>query len=519
MINIFKDIKLTGKAKTVSVALPAISLISLIICGFIVNLSITSFITSILFVLIFDALFFFYLECFAPKIFDIRGSVYFLTIAPAACLVLCFTGIFEIRMFVLFAVIVFIAGFADMGLGFINLLGYILLSFVLNGNIELTEAPFYVVIFIICILLHSIVSSKSLLYCELTVFFADILSLLIFAKFDFSVIISVCNILAIAFSLLMPALFYLLATRFNLKPPADVKADVPVVISADVTEAVTTPEPVSQKVQPAKNIKTSKKSNYKNKNTSKNKPSENLIPTEKAQASNVADITEVTTTQKDIAESADSNITAKEYADNVRIKELCEENEKVSRINEELNERLNELNTRPLSIEDAASLEGPYMTDIKNMSAKAYSHCLKIANLSAELASIIGCDDEYAFALGLYHEAPKLLGDDFESILKEKYHVPSHITRVITILRNKDNTMPFTREAGIVYLTDDILGTIHYVRVKNKADDISIEHIVNNTIKIRKEQNFLRLAGFSNEELQLLKLYYYELGGKYDTSD
>ena len=67
-------------------------------------------------------------------------------------------------------------------------------------------------------------------------------------------------------------------------------------------------------------------------------------------------------------------------------------------------------------------------------------------------------------------------------------------------------------------LTDDILNTIYYLKAKNN-DDVSIERIVNNTIKVRKEQNFLRSAGFSNEEIQLLRLYYIDIGGAYDFTD
>ena len=59
---------------------------------------------------------------------------------------------------------------------------------------------------------------------------------------------------------------------------------------------------------------------------------------------------------------------------------------------------------------------------------------------------------------------------------------------------------------------------INYFR-KNNNESVPMERIVSNAIKVRKEQNVLRLSGFSNEEIQLLKLYFIDKGGSYDSLD
>lgn len=166
----------------------------------------------------------------------------------------------------------------------------------------------------------------------------------------------------------------------------------------------------------------------------------------------------------------------------------------------------------PISVAEAINPEYDFVKSMKKESPKMYAHCSMIADLSKDAAELIGCDGELAYAFGIYHEAQRFLGDDFKNILINRYRIPNSLARIIEIIKAKSNTNPIPREAGIVILSDDILGTINYLKNKQQNENVSTERIVTNAIRVRKDQNVLRLAGFTNEELQLLKLFFIEKG-------
>lgn len=172
------------------------------------------------------------------------------------------------------------------------------------------------------------------------------------------------------------------------------------------------------------------------------------------------------------------------------------------------------LNSSVYDLSTITDPDYPYILKLKEESPKYYKHCLKVARISSEAAALISCDSEEAYAIGMYIKAPKILGDGASSILSASYKVPKNIISAVNKINNKVNANVMTREAGIVMLTDDIINTINYLNSKNNGE-VSIERIVNNTIKVRKEQNYLRSAGFTNEEIQLLRLYYNDLGDHY----
>lgn len=171
-----------------------------------------------------------------------------------------------------------------------------------------------------------------------------------------------------------------------------------------------------------------------------------------------------------------------------------------------------------VSLSHINSRQFQFTKDLEALNPKLYRHSMEVARISSEASELIGCDTEFAHAIGLCHEANRVLGEDYMHILSEKYAIPSYVSRIVELTRNKANTKPIPREAGIVMMTDDIINTVNYLK-SSKKESIPMERIVTNTIKVRKDQNVLRLAGFTNEEIQLLKLYLIEAGGKYVPSD
>lgn len=187
--------------------------------------------------------------------------------------------------------------------------------------------------------------------------------------------------------------------------------------------------------------------------------------------------------------------------------------------NVELRERIRFLSkSGSLTIEETISLTSEYISMIKSGQPKLYKHCIDIARLSSEAAELINCDTETACAIGLYHEAKRVLGEDYINILINKYRIPKYIVKAVEQIKNVDASTPMLRETGIVILAEDILSTLSYLHT-NKKEEVTMERIVNNAIRVRNEKNHLRLAGFTKEEVQLLKLYFNDKGGSYDTAD
>ena len=186
--------------------------------------------------------------------------------------------------------------------------------------------------------------------------------------------------------------------------------------------------------------------------------------------------------------------------------------------NSELKKTIEEMKNRTVSIEEAIDSSFRYPKDLSARNFYLYKHCMLIARISSDASELIGCDSQLGYAIGLYHEASKFLGEGFGDKLRDTYRIPGYLIRQIEHIKDKNNSLPISREAGIVLLCDDIINTSNYLN-KNKNESVSMERIVTNTIKVRKDQNVLRLAGFSNEEIQLLKLYFIDKGGSYDTSD
>ncbi len=207
------------------------------------------------------------------------------------------------------------------------------------------------------------------------------------------------------------------------------------------------------------------------------------------------------------ADESKTIIVKEEYADEntepekiIEIKEVIKKEEKII-----------------YKIPDFCADDFSYICKLKKDSPKLYKHCIQIAALSTDAASLIGADCELTNILAMYHEASRILGENYETILEEKYNLPGYLTRLIGLIKQKDSSYPINRETGIIILSEDIIATINYLVSKNET--VSMDRVVTNAIKVRKEKGVLRQAGFSNEEIQLLKLFYVDAGGNYDTSN
>lgn len=199
--------------------------------------------------------------------------------------------------------------------------------------------------------------------------------------------------------------------------------------------------------------------------------------------------------------------------------------ERLSRVykeNDELQEKLSLVTDKKsvLSVADVCSNDFLYLVRLKLDNESVYEHSLILSKLAAGAAEEISCDSDLAYALGILHDAGKVLGHDYLEILSSKYYVPDYLIRPLYHMSVKKVDFPVMRETGIVMLVNDMINTYDYVlrkmnELKNSGDDVDLSWagIVRNTIKVRNSQNFLRYSGFSAEEVNIIKDYLTVAGG------
>lgn len=169
---------------------------------------------------------------------------------------------------------------------------------------------------------------------------------------------------------------------------------------------------------------------------------------------------------------------------------------------EELNQYKNALGDRVYKIEKVASLDFSFSKDLATKNPKLFKHCLSIAEIAKEAAELIGANGNLAFAIGLSCETAKAFGKDAKSILAE-YGFPESVIEGVAAVKIRPKG-PVSREAGIVIMTSEIKNTAVFAKMKGMQ--LPADKIVSNVLKAKKDQNLIRYAGLSVEEIQLIKL-------------
>lgn len=178
---------------------------------------------------------------------------------------------------------------------------------------------------------------------------------------------------------------------------------------------------------------------------------------------------------------------------------LKTENEKISMMLEQV------MKDRCHRVEFVSDDSFEYCLQLKKDKPSLYKHSVAVANCAKNAADLIDADPQLAYAIGIYHEAGRFLGD--EDIVQKlaEYHLPENLVRGVCELRDK-RERPMLREAGIVTLIDDVYTAVQYARAKNRTD-VTADKIISNVFRVRREQKLFTYAGISVEYQQLLKLF------------
>lgn len=222
--------------------------------------------------------------------------------------------------------------------------------------------------------------------------------------------------------------------------------------------------------------------------------------------------------------STNKLVDAKIPVDTVSKEEYDNLSERLNKVNTEKEELLRKLSTvsesKAFVFSDICSEDSDFVKKLKSDTPNIYEHSMLLASYCRKAADMIMCDSDMAYVLGVFHESSRVLGISYQSLLRTRYKVPDYILRAIGLLSQKQVDKPINREIAIVMLLNDMLHTFSFV-VKNPGKfaeqydnpEASWTMVVKNTIKVRNEQNLLRLAGYTKEEVTILRDYFISIGG------
>ncbi len=155
---------------------------------------------------------------------------------------------------------------------------------------------------------------------------------------------------------------------------------------------------------------------------------------------------------------------------------------------------------------------------LKEKSPSLYLHSKKVAELAANGAVILGCNEKIAKAGGLYHEIGRLVSRDYITggvKLLEERHFPQEVIDVLK-QHNAKTEKPKSKEAAIVMLSESVVSTVTYLaKEKKKAlaegkeyKEQPLSKMVENIFDIRFDKGSLDESGITILEYKKLKNYY-----------
>lgn len=161
------------------------------------------------------------------------------------------------------------------------------------------------------------------------------------------------------------------------------------------------------------------------------------------------------------------------------------------------------------------------LQQLKEKSPSLYAHSVKVAELAANGAAILGGNEKIAKAGGLYHEIGRLVSKDYiaEGVkLLGKYDFPKNVIDVVR-QHNTKLEKPQSKEAAVVMLAESVVSTVTYLaREKQKAlsegkefKEQPVDKVVENVFSIRFGKGLLDESGITVSEYNQLKKYYVDI--------
>ncbi len=456
----------TWQYRMFSILIPILNILAVFGGLYLSGGSYSDLITGGAFVLCFDFIYLFYLETRKRDIIDNIFVMILTSITPALCWFVLYLRMEMLTCAVLIALLSVLSIFASVELGMFTVAGISVYCALFLPDVLVSTSIIMLLVLLICILSERCVDFGSLVVSAVLVLMSYAILIVIRNGFVLEGAFGIGNALIALVAVIILVFVYLM--RFFTE-----------------SESEEEEQPAMEEAEAAK-----KPTSHDNKVLRR----------------------ELGTSAKMNEKLMEANRTVKEEMEILR-----QQYSELESKNNELAASIESLNARTASLDRVVEEDFGYIRDLSSRNARLSGHSHQVAKISADASELIGCDSQLGYAIGLYHEAPKFLGDSFAERLSKEYHVPQYLIRQVQHIKDKANTLPITREAGIVLLCDDIINTRNYLN--RTKETISMERIVSNTIKVRKDQNVLRLAGFSNEEIQLLKLYFIDKGCPDDSAD
>lgn len=163
----------------------------------------------------------------------------------------------------------------------------------------------------------------------------------------------------------------------------------------------------------------------------------------------------------------------------------------------------------PLNTKEVA-LDKELMGALKSYSPHVYEHCIFIGELSKKAAKTIHVEEELAYVAGCYHEIGRMGGKEYipegVKILSE-HGVTKRVIQAVEE-HNIHQGAPSSPEAAIVMLSDSIVSTIQYLKVKQPGRKMEVKDVVNTVFLRRFEKGMFDKSTLTMEEIAELKEFY-----------
>lgn len=148
---------------------------------------------------------------------------------------------------------------------------------------------------------------------------------------------------------------------------------------------------------------------------------------------------------------------------------------------------------------------------LKNELPLVFKHSLVVADISKKAAKLVGADETLTMVGGIYHEIGRLT-DKTNYIQKNlefaaEYEFDDKLTNII-VSHNAKTDKPKSKEAAIVYFTENILNTIYYMKNVRKDTVHTNKQIIESFFNKNIKDERLYESGFSIAEYSELREFY-----------
>ena len=141
---------------------------------------------------------------------------------------------------------------------------------------------------------------------------------------------------------------------------------------------------------------------------------------------------------------------------------------------------------------------------------QVYRHSVQVAGVAKGAAKVLGIDQQFIYAGGLYHEIGRLEGDNYIKAgidLLKKYQAPGELLTMVEE-HNVSNRFPTSPETAVLMFTDSVVTMIE--RLPKATEKKKKVELTKKVFQLRLEQGALENSQLTLKQFRLLQQYFLE---------